>query len=47
MNDFTPKDIIRFALVQLFDSVGYDHEVMLFRVQATIAIIGSPPFTFF
>ena len=47
MENFTPKDAFRVVLIQMLDSVGFDPEVALFRVQATIALIGSPPFTFF
>ena len=48
MNGITGKDVIRFMLVELFASVGFDPEVVLFRIQATIAFMGAPPFgTFF
>lgn len=40
------KDVMRFALAQFFESAGFDHEMLLFRFQTMIAIIGSPPYSF-
>lgn len=41
------KDIMRVMAVQMLDSVGYDHEILLMRFQIGIAFVMSPPFVLF
>ena len=37
-------DMFRMIFVQMFDSVGYDYEIMLLRTQMGIAIYMTPGF---
>jgi len=41
------RDLLRLMVGQMMESVGFDHAVLAMRLEATIALVGSPPFTFF
>jgi len=44
IEDVTPKDIFRLIGVMLFDSTGYNPELMLTRIQMGIAIYMTPSY---
>lgn len=37
------RDIFRMMFAEMFASSGFDHEIMLQRLQITVALIGSNP----